>query len=158
MRRPLLVLGGLVVLAVAAWAVAISARDRKPLSKPKYEQKVRSAYAEVQTAFRGTRGVTGPELAARVAEAQKVLRNAADELAKVEPPVAVSVEHDQLVDGLRDYAEDLEALHTAIEEHDEDAIAGFNEGVPQNDAIRRIAAAAERMLEKGFDVGPIAEE
>jgi hypothetical protein len=158
LRRPLLILSSLIVLAAGSWVVVLATRESKPLSKLEYEQKVRSAYGDVQRAFRQTKGANGAELAARVAEAQKVLRNAADELAQVKPPVAVTVEHDQLVTGLRDYADDLEGLHKAIEDGDSAAIERFNAGISQNDAVRRIAAAAEHMLEKGFDVGPIAKE
>jgi hypothetical protein len=133
-------------------------RDEEPLSKGQYEQEVRSAYAEVQTAFLRTRGASGPELADRVSEAEQALRDAADELERLTAPVAVEAAHEQLVEGLREYAADLETLHSAIERGDTEAIDQFNTGIAQNDAIRKITAAAEGMTEEGYDVGPIAEE
>jgi hypothetical protein len=133
-------------------------RDEEPLSKGQYEQEIRSTYAEVQTAFLRTRGASGPELADRVSEAEQALRDAADELERLTAPVAVEAAHEQLVEGLREYAADLETLHSAIERGDTEAIDQFNTGIAQNDAIRKITAAAEGMTEEGYDVGPIAEE
>jgi hypothetical protein len=152
------VLGGLAVLATGSWVVAFAVRDEEPLSKPEYEQKVRSVYGDVQTSFRRTGDASGTELADRVADAQDTLREGADELGSVEPPPTVASLNDQLVEGLRKYADDLDVLRAAIERQDSAAIERFNAGVAQRDSVRQIAAAAEEMLERGYDVGPIAEE
>src|SRR6187401_1346827 len=82
------VLAGAVVALVALAGLLLVPRggDGGTLSKPEYEQKVRTEYAKVQDAFRKT-NVTSPSLLAeRVAEAQSELRDAADELDDAKPP------------------------------------------------------------------------
>ena len=69
------VLAGAVVALVALAGLLLVPRggDGGTLSKPEYEQKVRTEYAKVQDAFRKT-NVTSPSLLAeRVAEAQSEL-------------------------------------------------------------------------------------
>ena len=146
------------VLVVTSWAVAFAGRHDEPLSKRAYEEKVWSAYPEVQSAFRQTQGASGTELADRVERAQDTLREAADELEGVKPPVFVAPEHRQLVEGMREYADDLDELRVAIEAGDSAAVERFTAGIPRNRAIQKIAEAAEEMRNEGYDLGPIAEE
>jgi HAMP domain-containing protein len=128
------------------------------LSKDGYEQKVRAEYADVQEAFRATGGAQGDELAARIEDAQRELRDAADQLDQAKPPVDVEKENDEVVEGMREYADDLEGLRAAAERGDQQAIDTFNERISSNEAVERIAEAAEEMKFKGYDLGPIAEE
>jgi hypothetical protein len=141
----------LVVLALAACG-----GDR--LSKREYEQRVRSEYADVQQAFRATSGAQGEELAARIEDAQQELRDAADALDGVEPPDEVRKENEEVVEGMRRYADDLEELREAAERGDQQAIDAFNDRLAENDAVEQIAEAAEEMKFKGYDLGPIGEE
>jgi outer membrane murein-binding lipoprotein Lpp len=127
------------------------------LTKPEYEEKVRSVYAEVQRAFQAT-DVPRSELADRVEDAQRQLREGADELDGVEPPEDVGTEHQQLVDGMRRYAEDLDRLRNAAASGDVRTVDDFNARVAQNEAVEQMAEAAERMKFKGYDLGQIAEE
>jgi hypothetical protein len=153
-------------LARAAWlALAFlipllsggcGADDR--LSKREYEEKVRSVYAGVQEAFRATGGAQGDELAGRIEDAQQQLREAADALDDIEPPENVEVENDQLLGGMRAYADDLDRLRNAAERGDQRTIDDFNSRIAQNEAIEQMAEAAEEMKLKGYDLGPIAEE
>ncbi len=149
----------LLPLAAAAGALALAGcggGDGR-LSKSEYEEKVRSAYAEVQEAFAQT-NVPMEELAARVEDAQKQLREAADELEDVQPPEEVEAENAQIVQAMRAYAEDLDRLRNAAEQGDERTIEDFNARIAQNESVEQMAEAAEKMKFKGYDLGPIAEE
>ena len=143
------------LVVVAAFAVGGCGGETR-LSKPEYEQKVRTVYAGVQQAFRATDVRKG--LGEKVAAAQEELRDAADKLDAVEPPSEVARHHDEIVDGLREYAEDLDELRDAIAAGDQDRVRAFNENVAGNLAVYQIAEAAEEMKFKGYDLGPIADE
>lgn len=119
---------------------------------------MRSVYAGVQEAFRATGGAQGDELAGRIEDAQQQLREAADALDDIEPPENVEVENDQLLGGMRAYADDLDRLRNAAERGDQRTIDDFNSRIAQNEAIEQMAEAAEEMKLKGYDLGPIAEE
>jgi hypothetical protein len=157
---PRRVIAGAVVAVVALAAVLLVPRGGGggTLSKPEYEAKVRAVYADVQDAFRKTNVTSTKLLAARVAEAQRELRHAADELDDAKPPGAIARENDQLVEGMRAYADDLEELRGAAERGDSAGVARFNRSIPQNTAVRQIAEAAEEMKFEGYDLGPISEE
>jgi hypothetical protein len=154
------VLAGAVVAVVALAAILLVPRggDGGTLSKPEYEKKVRAVYADVQDAFRKTNVTSTTLLAARVATAQSELRHAADELDDAKPPGAVAAKNDQLVAGMRAYADDLEQLRAAAERGDLAGVTRFNESIPRNTAVRQIAEAAEEMKFEGYDLGPISED
>ena len=141
----------------AALVLAGCAGDGR-LSKAEYEETVRSAYGEVQQAFRETNVASTKELAVRVEAAQEQLRQAADRLEGVEPPKEVAKENEEVVEGMRAYADDLEELREVAEKGDQQAIDAFNARLGENEAIGQIAEAAEEMKFKGFDLGDIAEE
>jgi ABC-type transporter Mla subunit MlaD len=128
------------------------------LSKPEYEEKVRAVYADVQEAFQKTNVTSTTLLARRVGEAQRELREAADELDDAKAPGDVKAENDQLVEGLREYADDLEELRQAAEADDAAGVQRFNQAIPENQAVQQIAEAAEEMKFEGYDLGPISEE
>jgi hypothetical protein len=150
-RRPLL------VLAVVLLAGCGESADR--LSKHEYEQKLRSEYAGVQQAFLATGSSFGrSDLPEKIGAAQETLRDAAEELEHVEPPKEIEEQNEEIAQGLRDYAEDLDELKEAAVRDDLQAIEAFTERIPTNEAIERIAEAAEEMKHKGYDVGRIGEE
>ena len=131
---------------------------RERLSKAEYEEKVRSAYAGVQEAFRETNVTEQGDLADRVEDAQDELRRAAGELEDVDPPDEVEAENAQIAESMRAYANDLDVLREAAERGDSNAVSDFSSRVASNDAIVNMMEAAERMKFKGYDVGDIAEE
>jgi hypothetical protein len=146
-------------LTLAAVFVLVScAGGDDRLSKPEYEEKVRTVYADVQEAFRQTNVTDQQELAERVQNAQDELRHAAGELEDGDPPEEVEAENAQIAEAMRTYADDLEVLRAAAERGDSTAIASFNSRVATNDAIVAMMEAAEHIKFKGYDVGDIAEE
>jgi hypothetical protein len=131
----------------------------KRLSKSDYEQKVHAQYADVQAAFRATGASFGqPGLADKIKQAQARLREAADALAGAEPPVEVEKQNEEIVEGMREYADDLDQLRDAAKKGDLQAIERFNDRIAKNRAVRQIAEAAEEMKFKGYDLGQISEE
>jgi hypothetical protein len=152
--RPATRLGVACVAALAL--VACSGEDR--LSKSEYEQKVVSEYANVQKAFRAIDGTTTEEFAADIEDAEDQLRATADELGSVTPPGDVEEPHKMLVKGMRGYADDLEELREDVRGGDEPAVAQFNDRVAENVHVRRISEAAEEMIQRGYELGPLEPE
>lgn len=146
------------VSALAAILVLEGCGGQERLSKPGYEQEVRSLYANVQEAFRATAVGPTAELAVRVEKAQEALRKAADQLDEAAPPKEVEEENEEIVEGMRRYADDLDEVRGAAERGDQSAIDEFNQRISRNEAVEQIAEAAEEMKFKGYDLGPIAEE
>jgi phosphoglycolate phosphatase-like HAD superfamily hydrolase len=143
---------------VVTLALAGCGTDRR-LSKSEYEQKVRAEYADVQAAFRATGAAFGqPGLAEEIERAQAQLREAADALAGAEAPEEVEKENEEIVEGMREYADDLDQLRDAAKKGDLQSIEGFNDRIAKNEAVEQIAEAAEEMKFKGYDLGQIAEE
>jgi chromosome segregation ATPase len=127
-------------------------------SKSDYEQRVRSIYADIQEAFQKTNVTSTTLLADRIEAAQGTLRSSADELEEIEPPEQVEEETEELVEGMREYADDLDELHEAAVRGDRAPVEAFTSGVAKNEAVKRMAEAAEEMKFKGYDLGPIADE
>jgi hypothetical protein len=142
------------LLIVAASALLAGCGGHARLSKTQYEQRVRSVYEDVRRAFRATK-VPPAALAARVKAAQDELRKAADELGHTRAPRNIEHENDELAEGLRDYAHDLDRLRKAAERHDAAAVARFNASLASNESVERIAESAEAIVHKGYDLGPI---
>jgi hypothetical protein len=94
----------------------------------------------------------------RIETAQGQLRHAADELEHAEPPKDVEEENEEIVEGMREYAADLDVLHVAAEKGNQPAIEAFNDRIAENKAVARIAEAAEEMKFKGYDLGQVADE
>jgi DNA-binding transcriptional regulator GbsR (MarR family) len=138
-------------------SLAACGNDR--LSKSDYEQKLRDEYASVQQAFQATAASFGQtDLSEKIGDAQAQLRDAAENLDGVQPPKEVEQENEEIVEGLREYAEDLEKLRHAAERNDLKTITAFTDQIADNEAIHQIAEAAEEMKHKGYDVGAIGEE
>jgi soluble cytochrome b562 len=152
-RRAVLALGfGLVFVA----ASGCSGEGR--LSQAAYEQTVRAEYASVQKAFESTRDTSGPTLAARLETAQRALVSAAEAIESREPPEQVEEENEELAEGMREYAEQLDELIEAAAGGRQAAIDRFNAELANDKAVEQMAEAAEEMKFKGYDLGPIAEE
>jgi hypothetical protein len=146
----------LLTLSVGLLLAGCGGEER--LSKSEYEQKVQVVYADVQQAFRETNVKAQSHLADRVEAAQEQLREASEELEAVEPPKDVEEDNEEIVEGMRDYADDLDELREAAARGDRGAIESFNARIAEKKSVRKIAEAAEEMKFKGYDLGPIAEE
>jgi hypothetical protein len=157
-RRTILLAIPLAVVAVVAVFAVVGRGGNDRLSKPQYERKVQTVYAGVQQAFRETNVKAPAELAVRVEAAQQQLRVAAEELDGIEPPKTVEAENQEIVDGMRAYADDLDALRVAAGRGDQGAIENFTAKIGANQAVQKIAAAARAMELEGYELGPISGE
>lgn len=153
MSRTLRALAVLAAVLVAGCAGG----DDDRLSKEEYEARVQRVYADVQRAFLRTRGATGEELAGRIVLAQEALRHAADRLSADGPPEEVEVHNADLIEGMREYADALDAAVQAASRGDASTLEEFR-NVAANPGVREMAEAAEEMKHKGYDLGPIAQE
>ena len=142
---------------LAALALLAGCGGTARLTKTQYEQKVRLVYEDVRQAFRET-NVSAARLPGRVEAAQQALRHAARELDETKPPEKVVEANHELAEAMRGYAEELDKLRQAAEAHDAKAVGEFNARLPQDEAVERIAEAAEEIRQKGYDLGPIATD
>jgi hypothetical protein len=150
-------------VAVAAAALALVVGSAillrpEPLTKQEYGAQVSAAYADVRNAFAATRGASGSTLAARVADAQVALREAADTLEELDPPEDAEEPNDALVAGMRRYADDLDTLREAARRGDAAFQERFNSGVAQNAAVQQMAAAAQELEARGYEVEGLGED
>jgi soluble cytochrome b562 len=145
------------LILLCACVVGCGGDDR--LTKDAYAELVRDEYAEVQEAFRATGASYGqPDLAEKIEAAQDELRETADTLEDAEPPEDAEAENEQIVDGMRRYAESLDRLRNAAERGDLRAIEDASARITTNQGVLLIAEAAEKLKFKGYDLGQIAEE
>jgi methyl-accepting chemotaxis protein len=148
------------LLATGVVLAACSGEQNDRLTKRQYEQKVQSVYGHVQASFRelGRNAGSLQDLAASVKSVQSALRDAADELEAIEPPETVEEENEELVEGMRGYADDLDRLREAAADENAPGVQTFNAAIAENDSIERMAEAAEEMMHHGYDLGPLKPE
>ncbi|HEX9942203.1 MAG TPA: hypothetical protein VGG03_09325 [Thermoanaerobaculia bacterium] len=147
----------LVAAALASVAATCSRGEVPRLSQPEYEHQVKTLYAGIQSAFQGTRGVSGVELANKVALAQAALREAADALETTRPPLEVESDNRALAAAMREYADALDQARQAAATGDRAGLAPF-ENAAALKAVQDMAEAAERMKHKGYDLGPLTKD
>jgi hypothetical protein len=155
-RRPAIACAALAALVGAvALAGCGGAKEKARLSHAQYERQVRSAYGSVRAAFRETRVGSLTELDPKLGAAQAQLRHAADTLESAEPPRDIDKPHEELVEGLRDYAHELDAVRQAVRDGNRGRIADFNARVGKDEAVGRIAESLDEMNHHGYDLGDI---
>jgi hypothetical protein len=152
-RVPRAVLAAVVVLTAPAGALALAGCGGDRLSHGQYERQVRSAYGAVQDAFRQTRVRSLGALEPRLAAAQAELRDAAEALEAREPPRDVEEHNEELVEGLRGYADELDGLRRAARDGDRAFVAAFNARIAQDERVERIAESLEEIIHRGYDLG-----
>ena len=153
-RTPRAVLAAaVVVLAAPAGALALAGCGEDRLSHAQYERLVRSAYGAVQDAFRRTRVDSVGALEPRLAAAQAELRDAAEALEAREPPRDVEEHNEELVEGLRGYADELDGLRRAARDGDRSFVAAFNARIAHDERVERIAESLEEIIHRGYDLG-----
>jgi hypothetical protein len=174
----------LCLLVALAAVLAAGCGGESRLTKAQYEQRVRSVYAGVQQAFLATNVESLTLLARRVAAAQAALRHAAARLDADRPPKEIESPNDELVEGMRRYADQLGPLQAAAARGDLAAVERLKSTYGRSDAIERpreaesesnpieqpreaesesdpieqMAEAVEEMTREGFDLGRIAKE
>ncbi len=151
MRRvvALLALAGAVVLALTACGGGGDGGGGTPLTKAEYEQQMQAIGQELSKALDTSSGATSAEEAASTVEgAQETLRESADKMDEMTPPEDIATEHDQLVDGVRAFADDLDGVIQALEDGDMQALTSMM----SLDSIQQIQTASAAITSKGYDI------
>ena len=89
----------------------------------------------------------------RLAAAQPELRDAAQALEAREPPCDVEEHNEELLEGLRGYADELARLRRAARDGDRPFVAAFNARIAQDERVERIAESLEEIIHRGYDLG-----
>jgi hypothetical protein len=92
------------------------------------------------------------EAADKIREGADVIAGAADDLDAINPPEAAEEGHDLLIEGLREFADDLEGFADDAEDGDIEAIEEFNDEL-MNDrlpSVQKINDALEKLSLAGF--------
>lgn len=158
--RPLRIASPFAALAAAVLVLGAGCGGQQRLTKAQYEHRVQVLYDQVRLAFQES-GTNIPSLAAlapRVRRAQRELRRAAEELSKLKPPKEVAEANHEVAEGLEAYADDLDRLRAAALAGDAGRVRAFEEGVAQNESVKRVEEAAEEMKAKGYDLGALTTD
>jgi len=152
-------IGALAVLVVlAAAGCGSSGGGGEPLTKAQYEQKLNSIGTTIDTSFNDLSEMFQGEspsfdaAAKKVGEIQDQLRAKADELDDVTPPENVKAEHEEMVDGLRGFADDLEDFRKAVADGSVAGIQEFATTFTKSDAAKKIQAAGDSLKKKGYSL------
>jgi hypothetical protein len=130
--------------------------DTKSLTKAEYERTLQGTVGSLNTELLqvGTPAQIQPEAAAdRIETIQEHFRNAASRLDGVEPPGEVRSAHEQLVEGLREFAEDLDEGREAAESGDAEELREFQEELSRAPSARKLRRALGRIQDAGYSPG-----
>jgi len=92
---------------------------------------------------------TAATAAVALARVQDQLRSAADRLAGINAPGAISVQHGQLVKAVRDFADELGPVIAKLKKGDLTAL----QAVPTLKGLTEIQSASTAITNKGFAIG-----
>jgi hypothetical protein len=128
----------------------------EPLAKPDYQREVRQVGDTLGKAIRGL-GTAGAntDLKAAAGEIEKLqgaLRSAADDLDGLEPPREIEPAHEELVDGIRGFAGELDELRDASAAGDAARIRAFEAGFAKSEAVKKIRHASAELEKKGYKI------
>jgi hypothetical protein len=149
MRRviALLALAGAVLLVVAGCGGG--GGGGTPLSKAEYEQQMQAIGQDLSKALDTSGGsASAAEAVTTVENAQEMLREAADKMDEMTPPEDITTEHDQLVAGVRQFADDLDGVISALEEGNLQALSSMM----SLDSLQEIQTASAAITSKGYDI------
>lgn len=156
---------GRAIGAIAALAVVVAAGcgdsgggGGTQLTKAQYEQQLNSigatidsSFSELTTMFQSP-NPSFDEAADKIAEIQDQMRDQADKLDDVTPPDDVEAEHEQMVEGLRGFADDLEEFRQAVESKSVTAMQDFAESFDTSESAKKIQQAGDSLEKKGYNL------
>lgn len=160
LARPVSICSLLAVLGASAAFLAAGCGGHQRLTRSQYEQKVQAIYTDVRQAFSGTSTNVHSlaALAPRVRVAQRELRKAAEQLSKLKPPEEVEEQNNELAEGLKAYSDDLDRLREAALAGDAKRVRAYEESIAENESVKRVEEAAEKMKAKGYNLGPLTND
>jgi outer membrane murein-binding lipoprotein Lpp len=131
-------------------------QKHEPLSKPAYERELRAAIGVLNSDLTklGPAAEAAPkQVAGRIEQIQEAIRGAADRLDKVEPPADIRDAHEQLVDGLRELADEFDESREAAEKGNAEELREAQESLERTASARKLRRAIGRIQDAGYDVG-----
>jgi phosphoglycolate phosphatase-like HAD superfamily hydrolase len=152
---------GVATLAALGLAIAVAGcgggGDR--LSKSQYQEHLNSDSESISRAVKPliTPPRTMEELASRLKVGEKELNNAADDLDGLKVPSNAAKSNDTLVQGLRTFANELDAFRKAAEKNDPQLLQKSYTELQQSHALVDVREASADLKKKGYKLGVLAQ-
>jgi len=122
----------------------------EPLTKAEYQKEMQTIGTKLGTSLNSLGSATSASTAAdSLKKVQGDLRDAADEMDGIAPPDVVADEHDNLVAGVREFADELDPIIGKLEKGNLQALAS----VTTLAALTKIQNASTAINKKGFKIG-----
>jgi hypothetical protein len=132
---------------------ATTAATATPLGKADYEVKMRAIGTSVSESLGSINALTSKATAVRVLTTlQSSLRSAADRLAALSPPSRVKANHAQLVQAVRDFADELDSVIAKLKKGTLQATA-VTTTILGLKGVAEVGAASTAIANKGFKIG-----
>jgi hypothetical protein len=124
-----------------------------PLGKADYEVKMRAIGTSVSESLGSINALTSKPMAVEVLTTlQSRLRSAADRLAALSPPSRVKANHAQLVQAVRDFADELDSVIAKLKKGTLQATA-VTPTILGLKGVAEVGAASSAIANKGFKIG-----
>ncbi len=155
MRRAWIHLGVAVVLAFAAGGCGGGGGGDR-LSKAEYQQEVKKVGDTLTSSVDGLTGAFSAspdsldQVGTQIDELREAMNQAADDLDALEPLEDAQSAHDQLVEGIRGFADELGEVADAARDGDLAKLRGFSENFENSGSVKQIQAATEELQAKGY--------
>jgi hypothetical protein len=143
--------GGTTTTSGATTAAATTtAASSTPLAKTDYVKRMKTIGRSLSTSLNTLGSAkTAASAAKALASVQTDLRAAADRLAALSPPDAISAEHAQLVKAVRDFADELGPVIAKLRKGKMSALST----VPTLKGLTEIQTASTAITSKGYKIG-----
>jgi hypothetical protein len=132
---------------------AATAPAAAPLDKADYEVKMRAIGRSVSDSLGSINSLTTKAMAVKVLTTlQSDLRSAADRLAALSPPSRIKANHAQLVQAVRDFADELDSVIANVKKGTLQATA-VTATIVGLKGVAEVATASTAIANKGFKIG-----
>lgn len=154
-RARALRLAGLVVLVAAAllwWPIGLLGGDDSDDDYETQVEKVGQTLEETFTNLGASISGSGDtrEAGRRLQEGARSLDEASTDLAAIEPPSEIAAQHEQLVSGLAELADEFRTGARAAQAGDLDKLLKFASTLQSSAPVRKITSAGREIESKGY--------
>jgi hypothetical protein len=127
------------------------------LSKNQYEALIQKDGQELTTVFKplNTPPTSLKQFAESIKKGEDKLRAVADDLDGIKPPAEISKDNDQLVAGLRSFADRLEPVRKGAADNDANALKKAVGDIQGSSPLKAAQQATLDMKKKGYDIGEL---
>ena len=144
-------------LLVLAVSLAAGCGGSAQLSKAQYQAKLRADAAGITRAVRKVNPDSLSTLAPQLAETEKAVAKAADDLGSAKPPSNVQADNTKIVAALRAIAAQFGKLKRAFDSGDMDAEDAAYRAFQTLPELKAAKPAVADLQAKGYEVGILAE-